>query len=253
MRQSKFRGKHIRTGWWLSGSLIVRGERRFILPFDEEPRAADTEVDPITVGEYLDELDKNGREVCEGDLVYAQTQGGHIGKHIIGWGDRRFIQIDEQGYKCKEWLPVIEVFGNIHDTPESVMTEVRNEAPPKNGNDPWRCEGCGSQNVQQRSWTNPNNDDLLHYDDCDRDDYWCEDCEEHEYFVRESELMKDIEDWFANHLCPDDIEVITGLERDDFASDGEFDAACKEKWDALGVEGKINAWREQTRDKSMDS
>lgn len=118
--------------------------------------------------------------------------------------------------------------------------------------DPWRCEGCGSLNVQQRSWTNPNNDEFLHYDDCDRDDYWCEDCEEHEYFVRESELMADIEEWFANHLRPDDIEVITGLNRDYFASDEKYVAACKTKWDALDVEGKIYIWHELTRDKSND-
>jgi hypothetical protein len=118
--------------------------------------------------------------------------------------------------------------------------------------DPWRCEVCGSSDVQQQAWVNPTTGKVVSYNDCDRGDYWCEHCEEHEHIVRESELMDTIEDWFANHLLPDDDEVISGLNSDDYASEEEYAAACKELWNACDNESKIHIWHELTRDKSND-
>ncbi len=119
--------------------------------------------------------------------------------------------------------------------------------------DPWRCEECGSKDVQQRAWVDINDGENINYDDCDRNDYYCNGCSRHNYLVQESELMKTIEDWFADHLRPDDDKVISGLRRDDFASDEEYAAACKAQWDARDVESKIHVWHELTRDKSDES
>jgi hypothetical protein len=110
--------------------------------------------------------------------------------------------------------------------------------------DPWRCAECGSLDVE---FTDSG---------CmgDRNAYWCHNCEEHTHQVLESELMKEtVEDWFANHLQPDDDEVISGLKRGDYASDEEYVAACKEMWDAKTNQEKIDIWHELTRDKSNDS
>lgn len=64
--------------------------------------------------------------------------------------------------------------------------------------------------------------------------------------------MERIDEWFAGDLRPDDDEVISGLNRADYASDEEFDEACKEAWNARSNEEKINIWHELTRDKSND-
>jgi hypothetical protein len=119
--------------------------------------------------------------------------------------------------------------------------------------DPWRCENCGSLDVQAQGWIKPDTGKVISYNDCDRSDYWCKHCVDHHYIVRESELMeKTVEDWFANHLRPDDDEVISGLKRDDYASDEEFETTCREKWNAHSNEEKISIWHELTRDKSND-
>lgn len=127
---------------------------------------------------------------------------------------------------------------------------VGDDEPPA---DPWRCERCGSSDVQQQAWVRPDTGEVVSFNDCDRGDYWCEPCGEHPRLVRESELMATIEKWFTGDLRPDGDEVISGLTRNDFASDEAFETACKEKWDTRDVESKIGIWRELTRDKSNES
>ncbi len=112
---------------------------------------------------------------------------------------------------------------------------------------PWRCERCGSSDVQQQAWVRPDTGEVVSFNDCDRGDYWCEPCGEHPRLVRESELMATIEKWFAGDLRPNDDEVISGLNRNDFTTDEAFETACKEKWDARDTESKIGIWRELTR------
>jgi hypothetical protein len=118
--------------------------------------------------------------------------------------------------------------------------------------DPWRCGVCGSLNVEMKMWVDSNDLKITSQDSVDRNECWCRDCEEHTNQIQQSELMETVEKWFANHLCPDDDEVISGLVRNDFDSDEEFNAACKQKWDARDVEGKIDIWRKSTCDKSNE-
>lgn len=113
--------------------------------------------------------------------------------------------------------------------------------------DPWRCGSCGSTDLKRLIWADPNNnykfiaeDESINYRSV------CRHCEDETLFVKHSELMADIEDWFENHLQPDDPEVISGLEYGDFASEEEYDAACKKLWDARSAEEKIEIWRTLT-------
>ena len=250
MRQSFFRGKHIDEKRWYHGSLIIEDENNcFIVGTD----FGEVQVEPDTVGEFTGQYCRKRCQVIEGDIVWAEMLGGRKEKLIIGWGERGFIQIDEQGYRYSDWFPVIEVIGNIHDTPDFKLPKVRNEELPT-GNDPWRCEVCGSSDVQQQAWVDPSTGRVVSYNDCDRGDYWCEHCEEHEHLVRESELMKDIEEWWKQTDF-ETMEVITGLQQNDFDPADGFQAfvdACEEKWNTLSVEEKIHIWHESTRDKSND-
>lgn len=52
------------------------------------------------------------------------------------------------------------------------------------------CEECGSSNVQMRAWVNANTLDYTSDSgDTDRDNYWCEDCEEHNYLCSRSDYL----------------------------------------------------------------
>lgn len=103
-----------------------------------------------------------------------------------------------------------------------------------------RCEECGSLNVEVKTSADANAGTPAA-----GDDYYeelCLECE-NKSLVRHSELMGTINNWFTNELEPDDAEVISGLEEDNFDSGEEFDAACNELWDARSDEAKIEIWK----------
>ena len=57
------------------------------------------------------------------------------------------------------------------------------------------CEQCGGTNLEQMCWCDPNTGkvtDNSHSDD--KQDRWCNDCEEHVHFIFEKEFLKNRED-----------------------------------------------------------
>lgn len=114
--------------------------------------------------------------------------------------------------------------------------------------DPWRCEECGSLDVECKISVDANT-----FERAGGDDYiehLCLDCE-NKSVVRESALMATINDWFDNHLQPDDFEVITGL-TEWSGSEEEHLIAGRAIWNSKTNEEKIEIWHYLTQDRSND-
>lgn len=148
MRTIKFRGKRVDNGEWVYGylHLPIGGENMMIQVSNTDSFG----VIPDTVGQFTVVLDKNGKEIYEGDIVCANhffvRYDGYTPKPIRNAYN---IEIDQKGlvtsvlysrnyaiefYPNKGWImrngsdqhrmhsikgeANIEVIGNIHDNPE---------------------------------------------------------------------------------------------------------------------------------------
>lgn len=129
MREIKFRGKRLDNGEWVVGDLIENQGRFFIYHATSETTIEDDddgrisivalEVAPATVGQYSGLKDKNGREICEGDIVRWNE---YIGEAIFKSG--MFARkVKNVSASLSSLLLATEVIGNIHDNPELLKTE----------------------------------------------------------------------------------------------------------------------------------
>ena len=142
MIEIKFRGKRVDNGEWVYGYLIELGryestdKKRYGITDKAIPIGFDgvaynikiNEVIPETVGQFTGLLDKNGREIYEGDILVCQKWiGGNWIDYCI---ERGYVEMKlgafglhrKQGYyrPFKDWLEdyEFEVIGNIHDNKE---------------------------------------------------------------------------------------------------------------------------------------
>ena len=135
MREILFRGKSVRGGEWVEGSLIHVGDYRCVLPLDCEDYGVtylDSDlgyidgkavpVTPTTVGQYTGLKDKSGKKIFEGDIVRAMMDYGPAGTReaVVDIGFKKL-----GGYRWQYFdLNTIEVIGNVYDNPE--LLEVQN-------------------------------------------------------------------------------------------------------------------------------
>lgn len=110
--------------------------------------------------------------------------------------------------------------------------------------DPWRCEECGSTDVEIKVWIKPNEGGRPNCDCEEFDRSYCNTCNENVRVRPTSALLNYAEDWWAGTDFPQ-MERITGYRQDDFSPEEgyqEFVDACNKWWEALSIEEKICLW-----------
>ncbi len=73
--------------------------------------------------------------------------------------------------------------------------------------DPWRCEECGSTEVEQKVWADPNTLKVIAWDSAEGNDLWCRNCGAHTKQILESELIKAAEEWWDEQSTDEKIST----------------------------------------------
>ena len=126
MREILFRGKRKDTGEWVYGVYVVMHHNddrthlyHFIIPENSDlsfgVKVEDILVEVIadTVGQYTGAIDKNGKEIFEGDLVKIE-----IGVIKYEIPDCAFIICTGGCDFVMDYAKDSEIIGNVHDNPK---------------------------------------------------------------------------------------------------------------------------------------
>jgi uncharacterized phage protein (TIGR01671 family) len=130
MKIIKFRGKAKHTNKWLCGDLIKVGDNYHIVGKDDmredghhitQDSDIPTWVDEKTIGQYIGLLDKNGKEIYEGDILEVDEE---IYAKVV-WNEEKAsfeyeyihpMHLTNGFYEFN--MPYLSIIGNIHDNPE---------------------------------------------------------------------------------------------------------------------------------------
>lgn len=143
MREIKFRAKSTHGKRWVYGDLTtnVGGGRYDICYWGEKPRnrfgLMSVSVDTDTIGQFTGLIDKDGRDIYEGDIIECIGSNGHHIRHQILFSNERGC-LCQHSVKFEEYLNAYPdcgmihqkyisdcgkyVIGNIYDNPELLET-----------------------------------------------------------------------------------------------------------------------------------
>lgn len=129
MRVIKFRAQDIASNKWLYGD--IRHHKNDVCIFEQGGNKGE-QVKPETIGQYTGLVDRNGREIYEGDFINydGSTWGGVVQWHPNGY----FFINDSYGKKyprCDSYRSLgdmldgrpLVVVGNIYDNKELLKRE----------------------------------------------------------------------------------------------------------------------------------
>jgi uncharacterized phage protein (TIGR01671 family) len=138
MRTIKFRGKpeYSDEKWVFGGYALAHGgddEHQIIVPTDDRWGTKAYAVDPETVGQFTGLLDKNGKEIFEGDVIECTGSQNRPIRHVVKFNDERggysqylfmgegiTIKPSDAGLLWQQYISEHEkyIIGNIHDNPQ---------------------------------------------------------------------------------------------------------------------------------------
>ena len=134
MREILFRGKRIDDDKWTYGYLFMCWGRCYLLWGMDGDNPIKEEVYPETVGEYTGLTDKNGKGICEGDIVrYRPEYWCEPMQSVVEYcADKRnypAFDLKDHDYEgnglqfAHEEGVWLEVIGTIYDNPELLEEE----------------------------------------------------------------------------------------------------------------------------------
>lgn len=134
-REIKFRGKRVDNGKWIYGDLRQPNTDKPLLQYYglvfiyRHSDSSMFQVIPETVGQFTGLLDKNGKEIYEGDIcLINDIQFDEEESFAIEWeGEMATFVLSSKTITVTfdvVYARQLEIIGNIHDNPE--LLEVSN-------------------------------------------------------------------------------------------------------------------------------
>lgn len=115
-----YRGKSIFNGEWMYGAFLrqyhsSRYGRIDAIFFSDEVKTYRVPVDPETVGQFTGLIDKNGKEIYEGDILHDLNTGAKLPVRYVDGG---FWLKPQEGSFNMPSEHLREIIGNVFENPE---------------------------------------------------------------------------------------------------------------------------------------